>query len=723
MKIKIEDLDVYFPFEIIYKEQYEYMVHLKQIIDAKGHGLIEMPTGTGKTVSLFSLALSYKLKHPDRLEKIVYCTRTLSQLEKAIEELKAVEQTIIAFGFKPPTSTAISARRTLCINPEVNVHSHRDKIDAECKRLTKLNTGETCGYYDNYKDNYINTETKQSTFNIEDLLEFGHNQHMCPYYTARSKIPTSDVIVCNYPYVLDEKVSGVVLKHLTKNSMVIMDEAHNIDDVCIDSKTIKIDKFMLDLAHKNLETLKDVYNQKKEANVAILEKEYKSLLKSVDRPDLQEGIKKLSDAEKTKLMPGNIRKATHFFSVIKRLLAYLNNFIKQKEVLIFTPETFLHQIRVATHIDEATLAFSTMRLNNLLEALQFAAVDEIVPLTCVIQFGELLASYKEGFRVIFEPYYDTGKTISPMLQLVCLDSTIAMGHLLNFTDSVVLTSGTLSPMEMYAKILGIKPYRMVSVEPNWLRNSINPLIISKASDQSPLTSEFIQRGNTLVSRNYGELLLDLAKYVPDGIVTFFPSYSYMEEIVTEWKKLGIIENFLKHKLLFIETKDQQQTTLALQNYKFACERGRGGIFLCVARGKVAEGVDFKNYLGRCALVIGIPFQYTKSRALICRTEFLEKHYGVTQKQFVVFDAMKQTAQCLGRVVRGKMDYGIMVLADRRFTDEKLAALPKWIRSFLKPENTDLQLNLGIALVKKFFVEMAKKPVIKSDFYYTQNNFI
>lgn len=99
----------------------------------------------------------------------------------------------------------------------------------------------------------------------------------------------------------------------------------------------------------------------------------------------------------------------------------------------------------------------------------------------------------------------------------------------------------------------------------------------------------------------------MAKYTPDGIVTFFPSYSFMEEIVTEWKKLGLIEEILKHKLLFIETKSQKETSIALKNYKNAIERGRGGIFLCVARGKVAEGVDFKDHLGRCALVIGIPF--------------------------------------------------------------------------------------------------------------------
>ncbi len=47
-----------------------------------------------------------------------------------------------------------------------------------------------------------------------------------------------------------------------------------------------------------------------------------------------------------------------------------------------------------------------------------------------------------------------------------------------------------------------------------------------------------------------------------------------------------------HKLLFIETKDIVETTLSLGNFKKACDIGRGAVFLSVARGKVAEGIDF-----------------------------------------------------------------------------------------------------------------------------------
>jgi hypothetical protein len=51
-------LTVWFPYDYCYPEQYAYMCELKQTLDAKGHCLLEMPTGTGK-VRLAHLSLKY----------------------------------------------------------------------------------------------------------------------------------------------------------------------------------------------------------------------------------------------------------------------------------------------------------------------------------------------------------------------------------------------------------------------------------------------------------------------------------------------------------------------------------------------------------------------------------------------------------------------------------------------------------------------------------------
>lgn len=35
-----------------------------------------------------------------------------------------------------------------------------------------------------------------------------------------------------------------------------------------------------------------------------------------------------------------------------------------------------------------------------------------------------------------------------------------------------------------------------------------------------------------------------------------------------------------------------------------------------------------------------------------------------ENDFLTFDAMRHTAQCMGRAIRGKMDYGLMIFADK-----------------------------------------------------------
>jgi Rad3-related DNA helicase len=61
---------------------------------------------------------------------------------------------------------------------------------------------------------------------------------------------------------------------------------------------------------------------------------------------------------------------------------------------------------------------------------------------------------------------------------------------------------------------------------------------------------------------------------------------------------------------------------ALENYKQACDNGRGAVFFSIARGKVSEGVDFAGHYGRCVLMIGIPYQNTLSRNLMARMKYL-----------------------------------------------------------------------------------------------------
>ena len=112
-----------------------------------------------------------------------------------------------------------------------------------------------------------------------------------------------------------------------------------------------------------------------------------------------------------------------------------------------------------------------------------------------------------------------------------------------------------------------------------------------------VSTKFDMRDDPNVIQNYGRILIDLAATVPDGLVAFFVSYSYMEQIVSKWHETGVLQQVMQHKLVFIETQDVVETSLALDNYRKACNCGRGAVFLSVARGKRIHCTSASRFKG------------------------------------------------------------------------------------------------------------------------------
>ena len=61
--------------------------------------------------------------------------------------------------------------------------------------------------------------------------------------------------------------------------------------------------------------------------------------------------------------------------------------------------------------------------------------------------------------------------------------------------------------------------------------------ITRGSDQVAISSRFEVRNDPAVVRNFGSILIEYSKIVPDGVVAFFPSYLYMESIVAAWNDM------------------------------------------------------------------------------------------------------------------------------------------------------------------------------------------
>lgn len=71
--------------------------------------------------------------------------------------------------------------------------------------------------------------SEQGALDIEDLAQLGKKIGTCPYYGARDMVRTADLVVLPYQSLLLKSARESLGLNL-KNSVVIIDEAHNLAD-------------------------------------------------------------------------------------------------------------------------------------------------------------------------------------------------------------------------------------------------------------------------------------------------------------------------------------------------------------------------------------------------------------------------------------------------------------------------------------------------------------
>lgn len=726
MKFFIDDLPVLFPYPKIYPEQYQYMCDIKKTLDAGGNSILEMPSGTGKTVSLLSLTISYQMHYPEH-RKIIYCSRTMSEIEKALVELESLmDYRSKELGYiEEFRGLGLTSRKNLCLHPRVSKERKGNVVDEKCRRMTNGQAKrrkesnpeaivELCDYHENLNNMDVGEYLPLGVYSFEKLIKHCEEKTMCPYFTVRRMISMCNIIIYSYHYLLDPKIAERVSREVNKDAIVIFDEAHNIDNVCIESLSLDLTKDLLKKATKGANALDRKVEDMQVVDSQKLQDEYSKLVQGLRASDILEEEEEsivetpvLSHDILKEAIPGNIRRATHFISFLKRFIEYLKTRMKVLHVISETPNSFLLHLKQLTFIEKKPLRFCSERLSLLVRTLEVDEVEEFNALKDIASFATLISTYEDGFLLIIEPYeIENAAVPNPIIRFTCLDASIAIKPIFEKFSSVIITSGTISPLDMYPKMLNFDTVLQQSYAMTLAKKSFLPMIITKGSDQVAISSRFEIRNDPSIVRNYGSMLVEFAKVTPDGMVVFFPSYLYMESIISMWQTMGILDEVWKYKLLLVETPDAQETALALETYRKACSNGRGAILLSVARGKVSEGIDFDHHYGRTVLMIGIPFQYTESRILKARLEFLRENYQIRENDFLSFDAMRHAAQCLGRVLRGKDDYGVMVLADRRFARKK-NQLPKWIAQGLSDADLNLSTDMAIANTKQFLRTMAQ----------------
>lgn len=98
-------------------------------------------------------------------------------------------------------------------------------------------------------------------------------------------MPFCNVIIYSYHYLLDPKIAERVSKELSKDCIVVFDEAHNIDNVCIESLSIDLTEDSLRKATRGANNLERKITEMRSSDAEKLQNEYSKLVEGLRDAD------------------------------------------------------------------------------------------------------------------------------------------------------------------------------------------------------------------------------------------------------------------------------------------------------------------------------------------------------------------------------------------------------------------------------------------------------
>jgi len=737
---QLRGVDVKFPFEA-YPCQVKYMECVLEALQSSENALLESPTGTGKTLCLLSAALAWQeaelrameaaraagllpqaaagrqvMPGDDRAPQqrpptIVYASRTHSQLAKVVQELRLTP-------YRPPT-VVLGSRQQLCVHDKVRQLSGAAQVYG-CRNLTSRRM---CAPHRKVQEHVKGLEgagvdSSRRILDIEDLLQTGENgRGPCPYYLSRELGHTADLVLVPYNYVLDPRLrAGLAVEW--KNCVMIFDEAHNIEDVCADAASVDCDPMMLPGWHSEISaSLEPLLNQREQGNAEVdgpIE----------DRQFLKGLVLKLE---------GHVKNVAKNVGEAGRTYAGHHIYELLEGSGIKADETTLHlvlgQVRSAME-DLATARGTTLgksgaagapnfRLQTL-ETLLRRILDSMKPAR---EAGGRERQRVESYRlhIAMEREAQSGE-LAPALHFWCFSSSLALSELKEEwgVRSMVLTSGTLSPMDSFASELAL-PFPVRLENPHVIDASqIFVGILPKGPAGRALNSTFRNRSDPGYLQDLGNSIANFARTVPDGLLIFFASFSAMETSLKAWEQPGpggapgIRDRILRHKEIVVEPRQSNRFSEACEEYRFKLANKSGAVFFAVCRGKLSEGLDFSDRAGRAVVVTGIPFPPLKDKRVNIKKQVLDMERakggaGLSGNEWYTQQATRAVNQALGRVIRHKGDYGAVLLCDERFASQtNQKQISAWMRPHIKACGSFGEL---VGSLTRFFRHVGESPFV------------
>ncbi|KAI4989654.1 hypothetical protein ZWY2020_036971 [Hordeum vulgare] len=695
---QVAGLPVEFPYKP-YGTQLAFMGRVIATLDrgrrqGRSHALLESPTGTGKSLSLLCAALAWQRHSPaprpprpppltpsstaaasspttpssssssplpkaaaaakkKKAPTIYYATRTHSQITQVVRELRKTPYRV--------RMAILASRKHYCVNKSACM---TDSVDEECKRLLDDKVHGCLEFKNAQKLSRhpsLQTGGSYEVHDIEDLLKVGRQVKGCPYFAAQTMAEAAQLVFCPYNYL----ISPIVRRAMDINiagSIVILDEAHNIEDIARDSGSVDVDEESLNSLAEELAKL---------ATDQAVGKIYQPL------HDIIQGLSNWIAAQEGDPRDNEFGRPASLNPESRITPAYF---------------PILQEFKAASDT-ESEGDHLTGRGSVTLESL-FSSLSHFFG-----RNGRHLYDYQLAIQRLAHREGTSAFGVRNVMSLWCLNPAVVFQDIADITHSVILTSGTLSPMGSFASEL------------------VFASVLSSGPTTHRLNASYKSADAYSFQDELGASIEEICRIVPGGALVFFPSYKLLDKLKVRWSQTGQWARLNAQKPVFVEPRGStEELEPVLNGYynailgKVPLKKGRGGAnqivknrvrknssqesakggaaFLAVCRGKVSEGIDFSDDNARVVVIVGIPFPNVNDVQVKLKKKYNDSYKSsknlLSGSEWYCHQAFRALNQAAGRCIRHKLDYGGIILIDERYQEERnLLHISKWLKNSIK----------------------------------------
>ncbi|BAM41033.1 uncharacterized protein TOT_030000294 [Theileria orientalis strain Shintoku] len=546
---------------------------------------------------------------------------------------------------------AIGCRRShVCINDGIKSKcKNSDELNEECRRSK-------CEYRSDTME--LSEIATCYALDLEDLVRLGKDLNSCAYYSNLTTVPNADVVLAPYVTIINESIRENMGLRI-KDNIVIFDEGHNLIEAITESHSCKLNlRGLKDL----LEQLKGYLNKFKSEIKGVLLERITEIMKLVK--GLVDGLERAVESENMKITTFNVKYGLEDFK-FHEIISFLSSTQFCRHLRGYAERQY--HIKVNAELGEKVACYTSMiyALKSFIYLLLYCDTND-----------QILVSKDES---------DTILEIFPVASV-------------RDARSVIVMSGTLSPIEEFLSLVPAKTEPYIHKSP--------PVF---ANDR--FMTAIIDRALIMALEYLCDLIENLVEVVPNGIVCFFASYSYLNVFYNFFVKSGTMDKVSSKKTVFREQKNVN----VFPEYSRNCLE-RGAILLAVFGGNQSEGVDFSDELARLVLLVGIPYppdsiklkikrEYYSKKALECANESSSDNYMKLSKEQRTLMCYKTINQCIGRAMRHKGDYAAVILLDSRYRRREASLyLMNYVRKSISEH--ELKSTKFTALLQEFYKKLS-----------------